>query len=375
MAAPGGLRSRVSRAPACALLLALVGLGASGCLFRSCSGKPGPASLADGGGLRVEGGGTPRTRPGSGEATQTADERAAAPDAGRSATAGQQLGSAALPPGTPEQERSLQVAKGLALSGSCQAAEPHLEAVLAGPLTGAKISALLILGDCYRSSGRLQDDIAVFERARDLVPGVPAVHAALGRAYLEVQRDDEAVKSLRRALQLEPALLGSYTDLSTALIRLGRHKEAAEVRTEYERTLEKLIRQLEQGSLDERRGAVDALALTDDEQAVRALGQALADEDGSVRILAASALSDSQSAAALEALRSRLQIERVPEVITAMRQALTALESALPQAGGAVPQQAPAAPHEAPAAPAAPNEAPAPPSPPQQPAPTPPQAP
>jgi tetratricopeptide (TPR) repeat protein len=238
-------------------------------------------------------------------------------------------GTAALPPATPEQERSLQLAKGLVLSGSCSDAVPHLEAILAGPPTVAKVAALPLLGDCYRTTGRLQETIAAYERARALLPGVAEVAAALGRAYLEAGREEDAVATLRQAIKLRPRLLQAHLDQAEALRRLGRPEEAADCQHEYERQVAEASEELRAPDVQARLLAVETLSQAREELAAMGLVTALADEDPRVRTLAATALAVSRSHLALEGLRGRLPEELAPQVLTALRQAIAAQEQAV----------------------------------------------
>ncbi len=246
-----------------------------------------------------------------------------------------------LPPGTPQQQRSLQIAKTLALSGSCAAAEPHLEAVAAGPLTGARISALLMLGECYRTEGRTREVLALYERARGLAPAVPEVHAALGRAYLEAGQTEDAREALSEATRLEPRLLSAQLDLGVALLRLGRRDDAAQLYLQYEGHLRALASQSQQGTVEERRAALEVLGLVQDELALRAQVAALVDPDEQCRLIAASSLAESESPLAREALNQRLLEERSPEVRSALRQALDAQAELLRSAEPPPPAAAP----------------------------------
>ena len=275
-------------------------------------GRPADGARGAGGAHRADGGA--RTGPASSR------------DGGAASSRPQRTYS--LPEGTPAQRRSLEAGKTLAFAGSCAEAEPYLEAAAAGALSGPKISALLVLGECYRATNRSQEAVALYERATRLAPAVPEVHAALGRMCLDIGQDGEAIRALGQALALEPRLLAVYLDLGRALVRRGRGAAAAELYLRYEQQLTTLARTALDGSVQERRTAVDALGLVQDEMAQQVLARALQDEDEEVRVLAASALAEAPGPIAEAALRERLKGEPSAGVRVALRQALAARQAA-----------------------------------------------
>jgi len=251
----------------------------------------------------------------------------------------------ALPPGTPSQARNLQQGKALLQAGDKEAAQAHFQAATHGPVTGARVSALLALGDLYREQGRMGECVGTHEEAARIAVGVPEVQLQLGRAYVAAGRTAKGEEALRQAVKLEPRLLAAWVDLGTLLARVGRDAEAAKALLTYERYLFALVEELRVGGEADRLAAVDALALASDEKVVSALVSTLDDPSERVRAAAAEALGDSASTVAGEAIEGKLASERSEEVRTALMQARQRLRAALSRPGGpaaSVPAPSPA---------------------------------
>lgn len=249
-----------------------------------------------------------------------------------------------LPPGTPSQARNLEQGKALLQAGDKEAAQVHLQAAAQGPMTGARVSALLALGDIYREEGRMAESVAIHEDAARIAVGVPEVQLQLGRAYVAVGRQAQGEEALRRAVKLEPRLLAAWVDLGALLTRQGRGKDAAEAFLTYEKYLFALVEELRVGGEADRLAAVDALSLASDEQALEALVATLGDPADTVRAAAAEALGDSAAREALVAVEGHLKSERSEEVRTALRQSRHRLLATLtPPAPAVSPPDAAAA--------------------------------
>ncbi len=227
-----------------------------------------------------------------------------------------------LPPGTPEQARNLEQGKAMLQAGDKDSAAGHFEAAALGAVSGARVSALLALGDIERERGRSAETVRLHEQASAIAPGVPEVQLQLGRAYLLVGRSKDAEEALRRAVKVEPRLLAGWVELGSLLARNGRAEDAADAYLTYERYLFDLVKRLDAGGEEDRLIAVDALSLAaSDTKAMTALVRALQDSSPAVRASAATALGDSGAPEAWPALRGALATERSPEVRRALVQA------------------------------------------------------
>jgi len=76
---------------------------------------------------------------------------------------------------------------------------------------------------------------AAAEQAAGGHPHDPAIHLLLGRIMLAAGRGAEAVEQLRRALRLDPLLVGAHRVLGYALAATGRFTEAVEQWDQWER--------------------------------------------------------------------------------------------------------------------------------------------
>ena len=76
---------------------------------------------------------------------------------------------------------------------------------------------------------------AAAEQAAGAHPHDAAIHLLLGRIGLAAGRGAEAVEELRRALRLDPLLVGAHRVLGYALVATGRFAEAVEQWDQWER--------------------------------------------------------------------------------------------------------------------------------------------
>src|SRR5207245_11555180 len=68
-----------------------------------------------------------------------------------------------------------------------------------------------------------------------LTTSTPAIHCPRGRIVLAAGRGADAVEERRRALRLDPLLLGAHRVLGYALVATGRFAEAVEQGDQWER--------------------------------------------------------------------------------------------------------------------------------------------
>ena len=79
-----------------------------------------------------------------------------------------------------------------------------------------KLDPLMIVVRAKRFMGRQQYSRALsqFDKARQEIPMSPTVHRETARAYVAVERRDDAIKSYRRALEIDPIDRESQRELA-----------------------------------------------------------------------------------------------------------------------------------------------------------------
>jgi tetratricopeptide (TPR) repeat protein len=77
-----------------------------------------------------------------------------------------------------------------------------------------------------RKQGRLNDAIADFRKATELAPDLPAPFVSLGETYIQNASYEAAIAPLKRALELNPGLVGARQMLGYALLSAGYADEA-----------------------------------------------------------------------------------------------------------------------------------------------------
>jgi tetratricopeptide (TPR) repeat protein len=82
--------------------------------------------------------------------------------------------------------------------------------------------------------GRVEDGVAILQRARVLAPDEARIHGLLGKALIHLGRNEEALASFDCALALGAATADLHGSRADALAALGRREEALQ---EYERAL------------------------------------------------------------------------------------------------------------------------------------------
>ena len=92
--------------------------------------------------------------------------------------------------------------------------------------TSADRAALGLLAEISTAAGKLPEAIASLRRLAELEPAEAAVCRRLGNALLSSGSLEEAESWYRRALELEPANARGHNNLGQALLRLGRHAAA-----------------------------------------------------------------------------------------------------------------------------------------------------
>ncbi len=89
--------------------------------------------------------------------------------------------------------------------------------------------------ELLKSGENLEEALQYSKEAVALAPGNFVAHVAYGRALLEMQKTDLAVRELQTAVKLAPGSPDAHFSLSRALAQAGRQSEAARERKEFER--------------------------------------------------------------------------------------------------------------------------------------------
>jgi tetratricopeptide (TPR) repeat protein len=91
--------------------------------------------------------------------------------------------------------------------------------------------------------GQFQEAEKVFEKLRELSPGVAEVYANLGLIYFNEKKFEAAVPALRQALNLKPSLTKTDTLLAISLSELGQYREALPVlEREFHRSTDPVVK-------------------------------------------------------------------------------------------------------------------------------------
>ena len=91
-----------------------------------------------------------------------------------------------------------------------------------------------LVGTSYFEKGEFQKLADAMERARKAIPKDSRVHFLLGLAYSRIERNDEAIAALRKALELKPDDMNAISTLALTLDGLHRYQESDSL---YERGL------------------------------------------------------------------------------------------------------------------------------------------
>ena len=83
-----------------------------------------------------------------------------------------------------------------------------------------------ILGAAYSKSGRNEEALESFTKAVNIGPNYPDAHNNLGATFRVLGRQTEAIESYRKALAIKPDYAEAFYNLGNALNDLGRQEEA-----------------------------------------------------------------------------------------------------------------------------------------------------
>jgi Flp pilus assembly protein TadD len=86
--------------------------------------------------------------------------------------------------------------------------------------------ALQLIGDRWRSSGRMEWALRAFTRAQEVRPADPAILLDLASAYTGLRRFEESLPYYVQAIRLDPTQSVAFVNLGLTLENLGREPEA-----------------------------------------------------------------------------------------------------------------------------------------------------
>ena len=170
------------------------------------------------------------------------------------------------PESNPTLEPAGTLAAALAQAQKLLATDPALAARQASEILKSVPGhpvAQLVLGIAHRCGGVLPAALAVLEPLAQAQPGWFAPHYELGLALGAARRGDEAIASLRRAVELKPDLGDAWRALADHLRGLGDHDGADAAYAQHLRFASRDQRLLEAGAalVDNRPGQAETLLL------------------------------------------------------------------------------------------------------------------
>jgi tetratricopeptide (TPR) repeat protein len=140
-----------------------------------------------------------------------------------------------VPPGEAELANKLQYARALILGGKAQEALETLDDVMARDLAGTfTVELLYYKGFALDTLGEYDAAIVNYGEALKLRPDDPSILLALGQAYLDAGREDDAARAFERVLAAAPDDSRALTGLAYLEMKSG---DAAEALAKLERAL------------------------------------------------------------------------------------------------------------------------------------------
>lgn len=96
----------------------------------------------------------------------------------------------------------------------------------AGGVTARWGRALQLMGDAWRTRGRMEDALRAFARAQEVLPGDASILLDLASTYTALGRYDESLPYYVRAIRIAPAQTVAMVNLGLTLEAMGREAEA-----------------------------------------------------------------------------------------------------------------------------------------------------
>jgi serine/threonine protein kinase/tetratricopeptide (TPR) repeat protein len=88
------------------------------------------------------------------------------------------------------------------------------------------IEAHLSLGNVYRETGKTDEAIKELRRALQLSPKCDACYRRVGGVYLDAGMKDQALRAFQNAITLNPYFWSNYNELGSAYLQFGENKKA-----------------------------------------------------------------------------------------------------------------------------------------------------
>jgi putative PEP-CTERM system TPR-repeat lipoprotein len=82
------------------------------------------------------------------------------------------------------------------------------------------------LGVTQLAAGEHRQAVVAFTRLAEILPKSPQPHLMLARAHVAAKKPDDAIKSLRAALELQPDLASAQRDIAAIYVSTGRAEQA-----------------------------------------------------------------------------------------------------------------------------------------------------
>lgn len=235
-----------------------------------------------------------------------------------------------LPDGTDRQRRLLAEAKSAFLKNDLEEAEPLFEKVVEkGPMSGARASAYIALGQIYVQTDRADRAIELLESVPEPGPKVVELRLVSARAYKKAGRIEEAIGEYESVVELQPNYIFVYPTLGGLYAEQGEEKKAAEIYLDYENRLESMARAVENpedSTPVDRVNALDFFSAIDDERAEEAVENALEDPVPDVRAKAAQTAAAMRIGSAKSKLEEMVEADESEGVRTAASAALETLK-------------------------------------------------
>jgi len=189
-------------------------------------------------------------------------------------------------PGTSEQLDLLAVAKGHFMENrSTEAQRAFEKLVQTGPLSAAKVTGYVALGQLYKENGETAKARTLYEELVKIAPEIPEGHFMLGRLLGEAAESTLAIRAYERTVKLQPDYLQAYVELGGLYVNAGRDEEAQKIFLMYEQRIYGLAKRLEskETPLADRLAVLEVFSFIQDDRANQAIMVALKDGAPEVR--------------------------------------------------------------------------------------------
>jgi tetratricopeptide (TPR) repeat protein len=197
------------------------------------------------------------------------------------------------------------------------------------------------LGIRYAQAGRMEEELAEYQKAVELDPDYAEAHNNLGNSFARRGRAEEAIAEYEKAVALHPRMSTAHANAATLLLKLGRTSEAIDHlqkqlaleprNAELKRSLGDLLARENKPAeaIENYKQAVEAEPK--DAEAAASLGRSLAEsgqvQEGLVFLRKAAELAPDSAEAHYNYATALSQLGRLTEAITEYRAALKIREA------------------------------------------------